>query len=581
MCTVSLDAPIRRNDELMPASESANQDDTGRQERRPADVPTWCNDILVEIWAINRQRGKDPVDSVDDLRALLNDIRGHDDQLPAWVRAVTLLNLSSVLINLAGDAQDIDALLEGAEIARECFVSDELTDTELRQSLYNQATAYSTAADLRSRSQVNWNARVPGDWASARWAVRDWLLRARRLLREAAGPGGSGNAEQSGMALCNLANALDASGRWVEAYDQYVHALERDPMNGNAAGNAAVLIGRAANAGWGNRVHLFGLYDRYLLKAHELRDRTVEIAGERAARLYDEMKLSGSDHAGDEAEPLDGYQAWVLEHRLALTTALEGIGHSNDQWDDAFLNRATTPIDSTDPPAIFVMLNLIKADYLVARRLLHRAETMLDEEPYFQHPDDSGSYMDTLDEAAYGEPMAMLILAQRSALDVLDKLSVATNEHFAIGVKTRDVYFSSFWTEQSASTPGQAKEPKLRNSLLAAMPRAENTVLAMAELALDMTNGGMHEQARKLRNAGTHRFALLTRTPVPDRHSIDTFTVEDAHAAALEALAVARAAFLYLVAGLDIVESDRPEPSVSIPVSQQRKAAYYRDELAE
>lgn len=564
----------------MSPSDSA-KDGEGKQQRRAADVPAWCNATLAEISAINRQRGEDPAGAVDDLRALLTDIRGHYTQPPDWVTALMLLNLSSVLVNLAGDARDVHALLEGAELARECSASDQLTEIELRQALYNQATAYSTAADVRSGDEVNWNARVLGDWASARWGVRHWLLTARRLFRDAASPEGADNAEQSGMALCNLANALDSSGRWVEAYDEYVHALERDPTNGNAAGNAAVLIGRAAKAGWGNRVHLFGLYDRYLLRARELRDRTVEIAGERAARRYDEMELSGSGHAGDEAEPLDDYQAWVLEHRLALTAALEGIGHSNDHWDDAFLNRAITPIDSTDPPAVFVMLNLIKADYLVARRLLHGAEILLDDEPFFQHPDDSGLYMDTMDEAVYGEPMAMLLLAQRSALDVLDKLAVATNEHFAIGVKTREVYFSSFWTEQVATTPGHVKKPKLRSAVLAAMPRAETTVLAMAELALDMTTGGMHEQAKKLRNAGTHRFALLTRTPIPDRPSIDTFTVEDARAAALEALAVARAALLYLVAGIDVVESDRPEPSLSIPISQQRKAAYYLDSPAE
>src|SRR5665648_286226 len=34
-----------------------------------------------------------------------------------------------------------------------------------------------------------------------------------------------------------LAYGLDYSGRWAEAYDFCLHALEADPSNGNAAGN--------------------------------------------------------------------------------------------------------------------------------------------------------------------------------------------------------------------------------------------------------------------------------------------------------------------------------------------------------
>jgi tetratricopeptide (TPR) repeat protein len=510
------------------------------------DFPPWCNTVLAELWAIDTQRGVEPSEALDDLRSVLVEFRAKDaGVLPARARAVVLLNFSSVFINIAGEAQDVDALLEGAGFARECSSSRQFTDVEQRQAYYNEATAFSTAADIRARSQVDWETPTPGDWAVARWSVRGWLVEARRLFRLAVGAAGSEDAWHSSMAMCNLANALDSSGRWVEAYDRYVHALELDPTNGNAAGNAAVLIGRAAKAGWGNRVHLYGLYDRYLLRARELRERTVQIAGEDAAQRYDRMKLSGGSHVGDEAEPLDPYQAWVLRNRLALTPELEGVGHKRHEWDDAFLSRATTPIESADPPAIFVMLNLVKADYLVARRLLYRAEAMLGEEPFFQHPDDPGSYMDTMDMAVYGEPMAMIVLAQRSALDVLDKLAVAVNEHFSIGVKPRDVYFSSYWTEQVASSRG--KEPMLRQALLAGMSGAESCVLAMAELALDMNDGGMHEQANEARDA------------------------------AQESLAVARAAYLYLVAGLEVVESNRPEPPLSIPVTPQRKAKYYLD----
>lgn len=116
------------------------------------------------------------------------------------------------------------------------------------------------------------------------------------------------------------------------------------------------------------------------------------------------------------------------------------------------ISSVVTPVEIVDAPAIFRMLNLLKADYLVARRLAFNAERMLDEAPYGQHHDDPGRYIDTLDHALYGEPAGMLILAQRSALDTLDKIAVAVNDHLNLGDDPRKVNFRDFWTTKKAQS---------------------------------------------------------------------------------------------------------------------------------
>lgn len=85
------------------------------------------------------------------------------------------------------------------------------------------------------------------------------------------------------MALCNLGNLLDDSGRWVEAYTAYADALEADPTNGNAAGNIAEFLRRRLGRQVDQRGHLAAVYDKYVAMAQSLRQRTVEVAGAAAA----------------------------------------------------------------------------------------------------------------------------------------------------------------------------------------------------------------------------------------------------------------------------------------------------------
>lgn len=445
--------------------------------------------------------------------------------------------LSSLLINFGKRKRQLATLREGKDCAAQALV--ESPDTALLGELtYNHANADAGILDLdrkterdlpdRSRPRTRFELRFKDVLRSLRTAYRD------------AGESRTTTPDIRASALCNLANYLDDSGRWVEAYEAYVEAFTIDPTNGNAWGNAAELLRRRIIIGRGMIGHYAALHDEYLANAKSLRHRTIEIAGIAVADRYDAMPFYNDHghvrHGGDELDP---YQSWIVKHRLALTTAVEGLGSDSPRWDDAAPGGVYVGPGEPDPPRIFISLNVLKADFLTARRLAYTGERQLRAYADRQHPDDTGVYASTLDSAIYGEPSAMLVLAQRSTLDLLDKLAVAANDHFGAGRSPNTVNFRGFWCDY-----GQNKINKALHHSDSA-----TAALALSELAYDIDDGGLYPLAKTLRNAGTHRIIRVNDGSPVDvtdaTHS--TVTAEVLIASTHESLMVARAAYLYLI----------------------------------
>ena len=487
---------------------------------------------------------------------------------PAGYPAHLRLFASTSLINAGMVSRDADALQLGGKWATAAIEDPTVSEPMKLAAEYNRANAYTDLVNIRARERMaadpslTWREHL----VAARWEHRSGLAQARAGLSKVGyGPSGQIDAQGRSTALCNLANTLNESGRWLEAYDMYVAALEADPTNGNAAGNAAKLIGKVADSGWGDTPHLHALHDQYLARALHHRARTVELAGESAAQMWDALTPYGCGtelfHAGDPGDP---YQGWVTENRLALAPALEGLGANEELWDSAMVRHVRTPMAVTDVPQIFRMLNLLKADFLVARRLAFRAQIMLHEVPFAQHPDDPGRYVDTLDYAAYGEPTSMLVLAQRSALDVLDKLAVAMNDHLGIEDDPSKIYFRKFWT---------TKDGDLRPEW-AAYDAARMGFLSLAELAVDISTNGLYAQSQDLRNIGTHRFVLVHHgwQSIAATGAVVPFTIDDVLASAKRALSVARSAYLYVVATIDTIEHNNATgPTLPMTLPDQIK----------
>lgn len=94
-------------------------------------------------------------------------------------------------------------------------------------------------------------------------------------------------------------------------------------------------------------------------------------------------------------------------------------------------------------PPILGAVNVLKSDFLVSRRFAFDAISQLTDD-LAQTADESGFYAETMDYSLYGIQYSKLLLAQRSALDVLDKTAVVANKHFKAGDAPSKVSFRSF-----------------------------------------------------------------------------------------------------------------------------------------
>lgn len=505
---------------------------------------------------------EDPEKAAGIITAIVGQAFGEPPVLTSFTEAAVLTNAGSVLINSGARTGNGKDLATGEmwmqAVVDSGFLNDEERESAALYNLANSRLALTDIAYSEALAGKDYEERIRAV-AKHRISDKDRLRRARVELTRAAAL--TAHPRQKGMRLCNLANALDHSGRWVEAYDAYVRALDADRENGAAAGNAAVLIERAIANGWDFDGHLCSLYDHYLRLAKANRAVTVAVAGERAAAKYDAMEMLGSDEPVFEPPHEDEYRDWVTRHRLALIAALEGTGRQSGdgRWDAIGLTSVTDVRSSSMAPRIFSILNVLKGDFLVARRLAFEAEKVLDETGgWHLHDSDTGTYTDTLQYEVHGEAVSKLVLAHRAALDVLDKTAVAVNDHLEVGDDPTKVWFRKFWFEDRQCT-------RLREALVA-HDGLSTAVLSLAELALDMARGGMYEHAQDVRNAGTHRFITVHQgmSDIESNLTMQAITLPGMREACHQSLAVARAAFIYLVALLAVHESRRGQPGEAI-----------------
>ena len=335
------------------------------------------------------------------------------------------------------------------------------------------------------------------------------------------------------QALTNLGNWLSTSGRWVEAYEVLQAALAIDPDNGAAAGNLALLLERRARVFPRRREHFLGLAAQYAQLERSHRAKTVEYAGQPAADVFDRLAVGAP--LPDAPEPTDPYARWVAAQRLALSLTVEALA-PGPRWDDVYIATLRQPMDaSAAVPALLAMINVLKQDFLLARKLAFDSLNL-------EHRADSSYYADTLDYARYGEQPATLTLAQRAGIDILDRIAVTANEYLDVGLRPEKITFPGFWTTDP-------KRPAWRSTLRAELAEGNRNLLALADLASDIDTGGYLSGHRQLRHTGTHRFIVLHDLKGSSETSlaVEHLQVSDFQDQLMATLRIARAALLYLV----------------------------------
>jgi hypothetical protein len=260
----------------------------------------------------------------------------------------------------------------------------------------------------------------------------------------------------------------------------------------------------------------------------------------------------------------DEYSRFVAEHRLALVATVEGVDFRKKRWDDVSIRGVTESLDKEGVPPVFAMINQLKADFCTARWLAYAADVGSSPRES-RHPiSDTSSYSDTLDYALYGTRTSMLLLSQRSALDILDRVAACANDFFGVQDQPTKVHFREFWREQKGTGNWR---PELSGELTSWNPG----IIALGDLASDLTEGSWLAPKAQLRNLGTHRFCVLHdlgNNPSRTRPAVDHQTVAEFFEETIASVQIARSAILYLIDAINWHEIRLPKtgPTLKIPV---------------
>ncbi|CRM19955.1 hypothetical protein [Pseudomonas sp. 24 E 13] len=432
---------------------------------------------------------------------------------------------AATLVNAGVQCQQQDAIDEGLALYRQLHSQYRTPDT-----VFNLATAIISSVGF-SPDGV--------DWLDHKESTRHLRSEARACFWSVAQDAEAGVYART-QSWTNLANQLADSQRLSECHDARLAALALDPKNGVAAHAAARYLIYCYQKDLCSDLAILEAA-AHAKVARENRDRIIEYAGLQAA---DGMLgfLNRFQEPPPRAPHSDPFVAWVEKERLTLGPTVELVDPELGKLDwlrlPGILERETEK--GATPPPIFAMFNQMKGDFILARDLAWRSR---DEAAW----PTSGCFDDTLDYAIYGPATSALILAHRTAIDLLDKIAATANHYFELGLEPHQIFFGKIWRLR---TKGEGANP-LTPGVESIVRSGVRALYGLVELADDYeARDGILRPLKNLRNVGTHRFVVLhdlgdiaqCRKAVEiEHHDFDRFT-----ATVIAALRVARSAIQML-----------------------------------
>lgn len=448
-----------------------------------------------------------------------------------------LMNLrAAVLVDGGASTEQKDAIEEAIALFREL----ESQFPTVPGVAYNLANGLVAAVGNPPNDQ---------SWLDHQELTRGYRAEARRCFWKVT-QSLEGNPELKTQSWTNLANQLSSSFRLGEAHDARLAALDIDPGNGVAAYAAARdLLWLYDQGGCSDLTRVEAAMLAKIARHHQVR--VALYAGAAAAE-----QIAAFADQFDDPPPrplhIDPFIGWIERERLTLAPVVELVDPNLGKVDWLMLPGILERASDTRgfPPPVFAMFNVLKSDFILARDLAWRA---LDEDVWPA----TGRFADTLDYAKYGTDMSAIILAHRTALDLLDKVAVTANHYFELGQAPDKVHFGKLWRGSPDKATGLRP---LAPGVEKAIRDGASALYGLVELAEDYdSSAGILRSQKNLRNAGTHRFVVLhdlgdpshsRQAPEIEHHSLKNFTHE-----AMRALRVARSAIQTLA--LAITQHER------------------------
>jgi len=437
---------------------------------------------------------------------------------------------SSILIDCGYDLSDKKSVEKGLNIARSLLEAHP-NNVQLQYVLANGLHA---SAKLVHFEDPNWYLSTHNSRSNAR-RLFSIVSKSDEIK------------DTSTQASTNLGNLLNSSYRWVEAFDAYNNALNSDPENGVASSGAAKILKYCLDSGVGNPDTIKHSINKYNAITESSMHRIQQYAGSEAMEAIRREITSYqiTDEKSNTVE-LSDYELFVLKNRLALSPTIENTEMSTKRWDDLRIHSIREGLDSeSGVPPIFSMFNVMKSDYILARWLAY--EAMNSEIP------DTGYYSDTLDYGNYGAKYSLLTVAQRSAIDVLDKIAVSILDYLKIG-GAKNAHFKNAWHIKDDKI--FEWKPKVKNSIF----EGNTALIALTEISRDFSEkNGFLKSIGALRNASTHRFVVLHdfsgHSSARQSRTVEHYPIEEYTNSLIDTLKVVRSSLLYFVEFVAINET--------------------------
>ena len=459
----------------------------------------------------------DPIEAVRQARQI-------DLDIPDRVNMMSLR--ATILVDGGALTQQQDAIQEGIALLRELL--GQFQQVDIAYNLANGLIAMTGSPSSDS------------SWLDHKEQTKEHRTEARQHLWKVAQDPDADSALRT-QAWTNLGNQFSSSYRLGEAHDAWLAALALDPENGVAA------VAASRNLFWlynqGTCSDMTRIEAAMLARiAHRHPERVFQYAGAQAANQIAAFASEFEDPPPRSVHQ-DPFITWVERERLTLSPAVELVDPALEKLDWITLPGIweRESHGTGMPPPIFAMFNMLKSDFILARDLAWRAK---DEKIW----PSTGRYVDTLDFASYGPHASALILAHRTALDLLDKIAVTANHYFGLGLAPDEVSFGKLWRGKPDKVTGVRP---LTEKVEKPIRGGAHALYGLVELAEDYGSitGILHAQ-KNLRNTGTHRFVVLhdlgeparsRQAPEVEHHHLEQFAQD-----VLRALRVARSAIQML-----------------------------------
>lgn len=392
---------------------------------------------------------------------------------------------AAILVDGGALTQQQDAIEEGLALFR-----DLLRRSPSVEIVYNLANGLIATVGFPPKD---------ASWLDHQERTREHRAEARRCLWKASQDLDADSSLRT-QAWTNLGSQFSNSFRLGEAHDAWLAALAIDPENGVAA------ISASRNLLWlyekGTCSDITRIEAAMLAKiAHRHPDRVIQYAGAQAAKQIAAFANEFEDPPSRSLHD-DPFITWIERERLTLSPAVELIDPALGKLDWLMLPGIMERESGVTgmPPPVFAMFNMLKSDFILARDLAWRS---IDEKVWPA----TGRFADTLDFATYGPATSALILAHRTALDLLDKVAVTANHYFEIGQDPNKVYFGKLWRGSPDKVTGVRP---LTERVEKTIRGGASALYGLVELAEDYdSSAGILRAQKDLRNAGTHRFVVL------------------------------------------------------------------------